>query len=85
MQARLEESKQKYEQQYNEILRQKELDIKDLEKRYEDLRRQKELQDRQNLEAMKKMEINHLSAVEELQAVYDKKLYVEGSNYLKLD
>ncbi len=61
VQHKLDESKQKYEKQYNEILRQKELDIRDLEKRYEDLRRQKELQDRQNLEAMKKMEMNRRS------------------------
>ena len=33
------ETKQKYERQYAEIERQKDLDIKDLEKRYEDLKR----------------------------------------------
>lgn len=31
------------------------------------------------------MEMKHLQAVEELQGVYEKKLYIEGSNYLKLD
>jgi hypothetical protein len=51
----------------------------------EDLKKQKELQDRQNYEAMKKMEMNHLQAVEELQAVYEKKLYIEQSNFLKLE
>lgn len=61
------------------------MDIKDLEKRYEDLKRQKEMQDRQNYEAMKKMEMNHLQYVEELQNVYEDKLYKEGSNYLKLE
>jgi hypothetical protein len=49
------------------------------------LKRQKELQDRQNFEAMKKMEMNHLQAVEELQNIYEKKLYIEGSNFLKLE
>ena len=43
------------------------------------------MQDKQNFEAMKKMESNHLSAVEELQTIYEKKLYIEGSNYLKLE
>jgi hypothetical protein len=43
------------------------------------------MQDRQNFEAMKKMEMNHLQAVEDLQAVYEKKLYIENSNYLKLE
>jgi hypothetical protein len=34
---------------------------------------------------MEKMELNHLQAVEELQGVYEKKLYIEGSNFLKLE
>lgn len=43
------------------------------------------MQENQNYEAMKKMELNHFGAVEELQTVYDKKLYIENSNYLKLE
>jgi hypothetical protein len=43
------------------------------------------MQDRQNIEAMKKMEMNHLQAVEDLQSVYEKKLYIENSNFLKLE
>lgn len=85
VEQKLLESKQKYERQYAEIERQKDLDIRDLEKRYEDLKRQKDTQDKQNFEAMKKMELNHLNAVEELQGVYEKKLYIENSNYLKLE
>jgi hypothetical protein len=85
VELKLKETKQKYERQYQEIERQKDLDIRDLEKRYEDLRRQKELQDRQNLEAMKKMEANHLAAVEDLEAVYERKLYVECGSFLKLE
>jgi hypothetical protein len=61
------------------------LDIRDLEKRYEDLRRQKDLQDKQNLEAMKKMEANHLAAVEDLESVYERKLYIECGSFLKLE
>ena len=82
---KLRETKQKYERQYHEIERQKDLDINDLEKRYEDLRRQKELQDRQNFEAMRKMEGNHLAAVEDLESVYERKLYIECGNFLKLE
>ena len=85
VEANLAEAKAKYERQYNEIERQKDLDIRDLEKRYEDLKRQKEQQDRQNMEAMRRMEQNHLGAVEELQEVYERKLYVENSNFLKLE
>jgi cilia- and flagella-associated protein 57 len=49
------------------------------------LRRQKDLQDRQNLEAMKMMEANHLAAVEDLEGVYERKLYIECGNFLKLE
>lgn len=34
---------------------------------------------------MKRMEQNHLNAVDDMKEVYDKKLYVEQSNYLKLE
>lgn len=85
VELKLLETKHKYERQYQEIERQKDLDIHDLQKRYEDLRRQKELQDRQNAEAMRKMEANHLAAVEDLESVYERKLYIECGNYLKLE
>jgi hypothetical protein len=82
---KLRETKQKYEKQYQEIERQKDLDLRDLEKRYEDLKKQKELQDRQNFEAMRKMEGNHLATVEDLESVYERKLYIECGNFLKLE
>ncbi len=82
---KLKETKAKYEKQYQEIERQKDLDISDLDRRYEDLKRQKELQDRQNMEAMRKMESNHVAAVDELAAVYERKLDVECGNFLKLE
>jgi len=82
---KLEESKSKFEREYNDILEQKEHDIRDLTKRHDDLRHQKDNQDKQNMEAMKSMEMEHLTEVEDLQAVYEKKLYIEQSNYLKLD
>jgi cilia- and flagella-associated protein 57 len=85
VELKLRETKQKYERQYHEIEKQKDLDIKDLEKRYEDLRRQKELQDHQNQQAMHKMEENHIAAVEDLEAVYERKLNIECGNYLKLE
>ena len=31
------------------------------------------------------MESNHLSAVEEIQTIYEKKLYAQGSDYLSLE
>lgn len=43
VELKLRETKAKYEKQYQEIERQKDLDISDLDTRYEDLKRQKEL------------------------------------------
>jgi hypothetical protein len=68
-----------------EIQKQKDLDIRDLQKRYADLKKQKSLQDRQNFLAMQKMEENHLNAVEETQELYDKKLKDQDSDYLNLE
>jgi len=34
---------------------------------------------------MQKMESNHLQAVEEIQDIYEKKLYAQGSDYLSLE
>lgn len=34
---------------------------------------------------MKKMEGNHLAAVEDLEGVYERKLYIECGNFLKLE
>jgi len=85
VEMKLKETKAKYEKQYQEIERQKDLDISDLDKRYEDLKRQKELQDRQNMEAMRKMEQNHVNAVDDLAAVYERKLDVECGNFLRLE
>ena len=31
------------------------------------------------------MEMNHLERIEELQALYDKKIFIENSNYLRLE
>lgn len=34
---------------------------------------------------MRKMEANHLAAVEEIQGIYEKKLEAQGSDYLSLE
>ena len=64
---KLKECKERFEKQYAEIEKQKDLDIKDLQKRQADLKSQKELQEHQNRDAQCKMESNHLAAVEEIQ------------------
>ena len=85
VEIKLKECKKRFEKQYQEIARQKDLDIRDLNKRFIDLQKQKQLQDRQNFEAMQKMEANHLQQVEEVQTLYEKKLYAQGSDYLSLE
>lgn len=72
---KLKECAKRFDKQYVEIEKQKDLDIKDLQKRQADLKKQKELQENQNLQARQKMESNHLAAVEEIQEIYATKLY----------
>ena len=43
---KLKECQRRFTRQYEEIKRQKDLDIKDLEKRYADLQKQKDIQDK---------------------------------------
>lgn len=85
IEIKLLDQKKKFDRQYQEIQKQKELDIKDLEKRHRDLTEQKKLQDRQNLQAMQKMESNHLQSVLETQQLYEKKLSAQESEYLNLE
>ena len=47
--------------------------------------RQKTSQEHENQQNIKKMEMNHLDRIEELQTLYDKKISIENSMYLKLE
>ena len=85
IEIKLADQKKKFRRQFMEIEKQKDLDIRDLQKRFADLKKQKSLQDRQNFLAMQKMEENHLNAVEETQELYDKKLKDQDSDYLNLE
>lgn len=66
VEMKLKECAKRFDKQYVEIEKQKDLDIKDLQKRQADLKKQKELQEMQNMQARSKMESNHLAAVEEI-------------------
>jgi len=85
IEIKLNDQKKKCKRQFQEIEKQKDLDIKDLQKRYSDLQKQKQLQDKQNFSAMQKMEGNHLAQVEELQVLYEKKLLAQDADYLNLE
>lgn len=50
------------------------MDINDLRQRFEDLTSQKRIQDRQNEEAMKKIEKYHFEEVKEIEKLFEKKL-----------
>lgn len=52
IEIKLKDQKKKFKRQFNEIEKQKNLDIKDLQKRFDDLNKQKSLQDKQNFQAM---------------------------------
>ena len=39
----------------------------------------------ENTQTMKKMELNHLQCMEELQTLYEKKLAIENQNYTRLE
>ena len=56
-----------------------------LEQRYKALMQEKAAQEHENSQNIKKMEMNHLERIEELQALYDKKIFIENSNYLRLE
>jgi len=85
VESKLQECKQSYKLQLDEISRQKELDIKDLQKRYKDLSWQKDIQEKQNRQATIKLEHYHFDEVKELEDLYSNKLTLEGSAYLKLE
>jgi len=71
--------------QLEEIELQKELDIKDLKKRFEDLKSQKEIQEKQNKQATVKLERYHYQEVKELEELYQKKLSLEENKYLETE
>ena len=82
VQSKLAEYKRGYAEQEEASRRQKDDDIRDLEKRYDDLKEQKSLQQRQNEEAMRKIEKYHYEEVKEIERLFEKKLKQEGDGYL---
>ena len=85
VQAKLAEYKRGYEEQENKSKRQKDDDIRDKKQRFDDLKEQKSLQERQNGEAMRKIEKYHYEEVKEIERLFEKKLKQEGDGYLQLE
>jgi hypothetical protein len=44
---------------------------------------EKAAQEHENSQNIKEMEMNHLERIEELQALYDMKIFIENSNFLQ--
>ena len=61
------------------------MDIQDLKQRFEDLSFQKTQQERQNRQAMRKIEKYHFQEVQEIEKMFEKKLKQEGDGYLQLE
>jgi len=59
--------------------------LNDLNRRYEELQAQEAEQKDENTQTMKKMELNHLQCMEELQSLYEKKLQYENLGYRRLE
>jgi hypothetical protein len=59
--------------------------LNELNRRYEDLQMEEAEQKDENTQTMKKMELNHLQCMEELQTLYEKKLAYENQSYRRLE
>ena len=43
---------------------------------------EKSQQEHENAQNIKKMEMNHIERIEELQGLYERKIFIENSNFL---
>lgn len=59
--------------------------LNELNRRYEELQMQEAEQKDENTQTMKKMELNHLQCMEELQTLYEKKLAYENLSFKRLE
>lgn len=81
----LRHEKYQYKQKIEMMDKNKTEQLNDLNKRYEDLQNQEAEQKDEFTQTMKKMELNHLQCMEELQTLYEKKLAIENQGYLNLE
>ena len=85
VESSLRHEKYKYEQQIAQMEKRKTDILNELNRRYEDLQMKEAEQKDENTQTMKKMELNHLQCMEELQTLYEKKLAFENQNFKRLD
>ena len=59
--------------------------LNELNRQYEELQMQEAEQKDENTQTMKKMELNHMQCMEELQSLYEKKLAYENQSFRRLE
>ena len=59
--------------------------LNELNRQYEELQMQEAEQKDENTQTMKKMELNHMQCMEELQSLYEKKLAYENQAFKRLE
>jgi len=59
--------------------------LNELNRQYEELQMQEAEQKDENTQTMKKMELNHMQCMEELQSLYEKKLAYENMSFKRLE
>lgn len=77
VESSLRREKYLYETSIAQMERAKSEHLNKLNKDYEDLQLQEAEEKDENTQTMKKMELNHLQCMEELQSLYEKKLQME--------
>lgn len=84
VESSLRREKYLYETNIAQMERAKSEHLNKLNKDYEDLQLQEAEEKDENTQTMKKMELNHLQCMEELQSLYEKKLQMEQQQYNQL-
>ena len=78
VESSLRHEKYKYEQDIAAMEKAKTDLLNELNRQYEELQMQEAEQKDENTQTMKKMELNHMQCMEELQSLYEKKLAYEN-------
>lgn len=85
MESRAAEDRERLEKEKNKAEDKMKLEIEAMHRRYEELRVQKSQIEKESANLLKAVEANNLKAVEEIEAIYEKKLTYENEKYLLLE
>lgn len=85
VESSLRHEKYKYEQDIAAMEKAKTDLLNELNRQYEELQMQEAEQKDENTQTMKKMELNHMQCMEELQSLYEKKLAYENQSFRRLE